>query len=201
MFILDRLLVKKILENPLNYKWELQGFGMLRIYLDKETRLQVWSNKHQTKDVSIIHNHPWSFNSNIICGQMTNILYTEYELTENNNFYKSRILTGENAHQFNTKETTLIESHRQTYSPNTHYFHHKDIPHRTEFIDGTVTIIRREDRNEDSHADSYWELEKGKDNWVSAAPRLATEEEILDICEMALKLINLGIESDSNVKV
>lgn len=189
--MLNQLLVKKILTNPLNYEWELQGFGMLRLYLDKEIRLQVWSKKYQTKNVSIIHTHPWNFKSTIICGQMTNILYSEKEFPQykENNFYKSRILTGKNAKQFNTKEVCLIESKRTSYKPNECYYHDKTEPHKTEFIDGTVTIIERSNRSKENHAYSYWEIEHGENGWVSAAPRLATKQEILDICSEALILL------------
>lgn len=43
--------VNDVLENPFNYIWELQGFGMLRTYIDKNTRLQIWLKEFIIDDV------------------------------------------------------------------------------------------------------------------------------------------------------
>ena len=48
-------IVEKILNNPLDYEWELQGFGMLRTYIDKDTRMQIWLNSFIIQDVTDIH--------------------------------------------------------------------------------------------------------------------------------------------------
>ena len=56
-------IVKQVMENPFNYEWELQGFGMLRTYIDKDTRLQIWLKDFIVPGVTDIHTHPWDFES------------------------------------------------------------------------------------------------------------------------------------------
>ena len=74
-FDVIRLLVADILEFPERHDWTLQGFGMLRAYLSSEIRLHVWSAAHRVEGVSDIHNHPWDFESMVVCGNMENTLY------------------------------------------------------------------------------------------------------------------------------
>ena len=109
-------IVKKILNNPLDYEWELQGFGMLRTYIDKDTRMQIWLNS---------------------------------------------FLKGET------------------------YDHSKDVPHRIDFIDGTITILTKRNKEKQSFAYSY--VKSGRE-WVSAAPRPATKKEILTFIDAAKRL-------------
>src|SRR5438128_2625892 len=74
---MNKLLVKAILEEAGSYKWQLQGLGMLRLYLSKATRLHVWHGGFATPGASTIHTHPWDFTSTVIAGSLENILYKE----------------------------------------------------------------------------------------------------------------------------
>lgn len=183
-------IVKQVMENPFNYEWELQGFGMLRTYIDKNTRLQIWLKDFIVPDVTDIHTHPWDFQSFIYQGQITNFIFKEYALEDQVSgewFQSDRclILTGVTAFVKEKTPIILKPLDKVGYSRGDIYFHGKDVPHRIDFIDGTITILTKSNIHEDSLAYSY--VQNGGE-WVSAAPRLATKEEIIPFIDAASKL-------------
>lgn len=184
-------IVKKIMENPFDYEWELQGFGMLRTYIDKYTRLQIWLKNFIVPNVTDIHTHPWDFKSFIYQGQIRNNIFFEYDLQNSVSgkgfpCNKCLILTGENAYVKERIPIILKPNGSFKYSQGDLYYHNKDVPHRIDFIDGTITILTKSNIHEDSLAYSYV---KGFNNeWISAAPRPATKEEIKAFIEAARKL-------------
>lgn len=183
-----KLKIKELLENPLDYEWEIQGFGMLRTYIDKDTRVQIWHNDYKVPNVTDIHTHPWNFTSKIIQGVMRNICFVETEHNDKSSrgtYNRCLILTGENAY---VKEKTKVNLTKQTpsiYIKGTKYKHRKDVPHRTDYVNGTITVLTKKAINEDSLAYSYT---PGDSDWVSAAPRIATKGEILFFVNSALEL-------------
>lgn len=184
-------IVKKIMKFPFDYEWELQGFGMLRTYIDKYTRLQIWLKDFIIPNVTDIHTHPWDFKSFIYQGQIRNNIFFEYDPQNSvsGEWFqcdKCLILTGENAYVKERTPVILKPNGSFEYSQGDLYHHGKDIPHRIDFIDGTITILTKSNIHEDSLAYSYV---KGFENeWVSAAPRPATKEEIKAFIEAARKL-------------
>lgn len=184
-------IVKQVMENPFNYEWELQGFGMLRTYIDKDTRLQIWLKDFIVPNVTDIHTHPWDFQSFIYQGQIRNNIFSEYGLQNSvqGEWFqcdKCLILTGEHAYVKERNIIILKPNGSFDYFRGDTYFHEKNIPHRIDFIDGTITILTKSNIHEDSLAYSYV---KGFNNeWVSAAPRIATKEEIQTFIDAASKL-------------
>ena len=178
-------IVKKILNNPLDYEWEIQGFGMLRTYISKNTRLQIWLKEFIVPNVTDIHTHPWNFESLIYQGDITNYCFMESESSDGNKFDKCLILTGENAYVKEKIPTIMEIVSTEWYTTGDSYYHKKTIPHRIDFSDGTITILTKSNIDKDSLAYSY--VPNGKE-WVSAAPRQATEEEIQKFIKAALKL-------------
>ena len=183
-------IVKKILKNPFDYGWELQGFGMLRTYIDKDTRLQIWLKDFIVPGVTDIHTHPWDFISHIYQGKITNhtflkLDYNESDLDKGEIYDECVILTGENAHVKEIKEVILHKFLSATYFAGHEYRHNSHLPHRIDFDDGTITILTKLNIQEESIANSYVP-ESGV--WVSAAPRLATPEEIEKFITAASKL-------------
>src|SRR5580704_144984 len=75
----SRTVIKHILINADRFEWTVQGFGMLRTYLDsdKRFRLNVWHAGLAVPKVSMIHDHPWSFDSWIVNGEFYNIRMVE----------------------------------------------------------------------------------------------------------------------------
>lgn len=65
-----KLLVKAILEKARAYKWSIQGFGMLRLYLSAEVRLHVWDSRFRVPGVTDIHDHSWDFESEVAAGEV-----------------------------------------------------------------------------------------------------------------------------------
>ena len=183
--------IKQVLDNPFDYEWELQGFGMLRTYISKDTRLQIWLKDFIVPGVTDIHTHPWNFESFIYQGQIKNNVFTEYSLQDQVSgewFQCDRclILTGENAYVKERTPVILKPYDSIEWFQGEIYFHGKDVPHRIDFVDGTITILTKLNIHEDSLAYSYV---KGFNNeWVSAAPRLATKEEIIPFINAASKL-------------
>ena len=178
-------IVKKILNNPLDYEWELQGFGMLRTYIAKNTRLQIWLKEFIVPNVTDIHTHPWNFESLIYQGDITNYCFMESENSNDNKFDKCLILTGENAYVKEKIPTILEIASIDHYTAGNSYYHKKTIPHRIDFSDGTITILTKSNIDKDSLAYSY--VPNGKE-WVSAAPRPATKKEILTFIDAAKRL-------------
>lgn len=180
--------ISDILSNPFSYKWEVQGFGMLRTYLDKDTRLQIWLKDFIVPDVTDVHTHPWNFTSYIYQGEIINHTFTESPLGFSYRgilFDRCLILTGENAYVKSKETVDLVSIGHTKYKQGQHYYHSKDVPHRIDFLDGTITILTKDTINPNSLAYSYTKMGK---EWVSAAPRPATEEEILIFIEAANKI-------------
>ena len=184
-------IVKKVMENPFDYEWELQGFGMLRTYIDKDTRLQIWLKEFIVPNVTDVHTHPWDFESFIYQGHITNFVFREsshdgppYVGAEA--YDRCLILTGENAYVHERNKVFLKIHGIYNFTKDDNYFHHKDIPHRINFKDGTITILTKSNIQEDNLAYSYV---KGVGNdWVSAAPRPAPKEEIQTFIDAASKI-------------
>jgi hypothetical protein len=183
---MNKLLVKKILERATEYDWSLQGFGMLRLYLEPEVRLHVWDHQFRIADVSDIHTHPWNFESTIVAGMLFNTQY--YECTYGEAFYQGRIVTGEAAEVLEEPRVVRLSPFgRETYANGARYYQHMRVPHVTIAERGTVTIIARDSRQAASEAFSYWPAFRGRDGWVSAAPRTATADEVRRICDNSLQ--------------
>lgn len=186
-------IVKDVLEHPFNYQWELQGFGMLRTYIDKDTRLQIWLKKYIVEDVTDVHTHPWDFTSYIYQGKIVNNCYSEhpFKVSPNDNemsFDRCLILTGENAYVKEKIKVLLRKDSSIPYRSGETYHHDKTIPHRIDFIDGTITILSK--RNIDVNSLAYSYVPNGKD-WVSAAPKIATVGEIREFIKSACDLKSL----------
>lgn len=181
-------IVKKILNNPLDYEWELQGFGMLRTYIDKDTRMQIWLNSFIIQDVTDIHTHPWDFTSYIYQGRISNFIFKEEsgDFNTKKTFYdKCYILTGKDAYVKSKEKVNLTRTKICTYLKGETYVHSKVVPHRIDFIDGTITILTKMNKEKQSFAYSY--VKSGRE-WVSAAPRPATKKEILTFIDAAKRL-------------
>lgn len=158
---------------------------MLRTYISKNTRLQIWLKEFIVPNVTDIHTHPWNFESLIYQGSIANYCFTEAGSSNDKKFDRCLILTGENAYVKEKTSVVMGINAIRNYCAGDSYYHKKTIPHRIDFIDGTITILTKSYIDEDSLAYSYVP-DGGK--WVSAAPRIATEEEIMKFIEAAKKL-------------
>ena len=178
-----------ILKNPSNYEWEVQGLGMLRTYLNKDTRFQIWNKDLIVEDVTDIHTHPWDFVSLILQGKITNHIYKEYpeQVNDSKKYFRCLITTGEDAYVKEKSEVYLLKYEKNTYPSGIYYIHKKHDPHKIKFKDGTITVLSKFNKNDESEAYTYV---KDGNEWVSAMPRPAKDYEIHDTIKKALELYN-----------
>lgn len=193
-----RALIKKILELAVSadmdsHGWEIQGLGMLRLRINKEVRLHVWHNGLvYSNKPSVIHNHPWDFESTIIVGSLRNVRYYSDDETRPIPFtveeakvmnakpathHVGQILCGPGGYILpdSIKEAYLEISQVDEYKAGERYVQHSNEFHNTVFQNGTVTIVERAFKEDTEHAKVAFGLDG---RWESAEPRAATEEEI-----------------------
>jgi hypothetical protein len=180
-------LIRSVLRSPHDREWTLQGFGMLRTYLDpdKITRLHVWTDKYATDKVSTIHTHPWDFQSMVIAGLIKDV---EYERAPDGKkaMLEQQILCGEGGGlKGDPIEVRLQMLRAQTLTTGDIYEHKAADIHESRPADGTVSMIIRRFGEDVDHASVFWNK---RESWVSAEPRPATWFEVHEITNNALKL-------------
>jgi hypothetical protein len=179
-----RALIRPILEAPLYYEWTVQGFGMLRTYIDRDKvwRLNVWNKALAVPNVSTIHNHPWHFESWIIAGQFTNRRYLER--ASGTAYNVATIKTGEGGGMRSQPVAVNLRSMGdEMYQPGQRYAQRADEVHESFYTNGCVTLNKRLRVADGEHARVYWPA--GTD-WVDAEPRVATEDEVAATAALAL---------------
>lgn len=164
-----------LLEHPFDFPWSVQGLGMLRLYLNDRDRLNIWHNDGRI-GASPIHDHYWGFQSFILAGKLINERYIQSP----DGLPKSRfkIITGEGTVVLEGPEDDnlkLVSS--WSYYPGETYTQIPADIHETQFIDGTMTIIRRTQYLEQRDRANVW-TDRGLP-YVSAEPRAATKDEIM----------------------
>lgn len=181
-----QLAVAALLKKPETVEWSVQGLGMLRTYLSPEMRVHVWNNSHAVKEVSTIHDHPWDFDSLVLCGRMVNLVYETEEGDPTH--HEQHIVCGVGAHTVGEKsDVRLVVKSNDAHYANEIYRMRAEQLHTSMPIDGTVTIIRRTKYMPDrDRARVFFPL--GTD-FVSAEPRPATPDEVLAITQPALDLM------------
>lgn len=198
-----RTLVRGILEQALeqpdevtNTRWSLQGFGMLRVHLPGDYRLNVWDSRYRVKDVSLIHDHPWNFESLVVSGRLINRRFvtahaasgSRGELVEwaklkpgPGGGLLGRIASGRERSEGGVVKLCAREP--EVYVAGDTYQQARDEVHRSDPEDGCVTFNRRTERLVVDEARVFWPVGT---SWVSAEPRLATREEVKRIVSLAL---------------
>lgn len=185
-----RALVRNVLENPAGREWSVQGFGMMRTYIDpqKVYRLNVWDSRFQVPGVSTIHDHPWDFISWIMGGQFTNRRYVE-DYTRGEFYDHALIHTGiggDNSDTMRGKTAGIVRLRAEpdeVYQPGDTYRQVAEEIHASLYTNGTVTLNERVRRPDGDHAKVYWP--QGQ-QWVDAQPRLATPSEVSQVLALAL---------------
>ncbi len=180
-FNITRSLVENILRNAHNYRWTLQGFGMLRTYLPGDVRLAVWHSDFRVPNVSLIHDHPWDFNSQVIAGELHNQRYVE---TNDGRRMMCRTIKPGVGLKMIAEDTPAMLSKKSTelyLAGETYYQKHNEI-HESLPEDGTVTIVSRKRAGEDIARVFY---PRGEE-WVSGEPHDANLGTITAMTRYAL---------------
>jgi len=190
-----RVLIKKLLELAVSadmdsHGWEVQGLGMLRLRITKEVRLHVWHNGLvYSNKPSVIHNHPWDFESTIVVGSLRNVRYTDPDMAAlvEPNHSIGQILCGPGGGIIpdSVRKGFLEISQVDEYKAGERYVQHSNEFHKSVFQNGTVTIVERHFKEDTEHALVAFEL---NGEWETAEPRPATEEEIHLGCKAALAM-------------
>lgn len=184
-----RAMVRLILEQPLRHRWTVQGFGMLRMYIPapgqpKRLRLNMWNSKYSVPGVSIMHDHPWDFDSWIINGRFRNVRYVPVRGPAERYKFMT-IKCGEDGCAMSAPQNIELRAMPvEHYSTGDKYHQNADEIHASYYNDGTITLNDRVGDTE--HARVFWKDEP-KGYWVDAKPREATEAEIEDSVALALK--------------
>lgn len=180
----EKLFIKTILEMSLRLgsdaDWQVQGLGMLRMYLNRETRIHVWHNGLVYHDTpSVIHNHPWEFVSRIIVGSLRNVRYKED--TDNPfstpNHHVGKILCGPGGGLIpeSSRDVRLEIAAVDEYKEGDVYYQAADELHNTIFQNGSVTLVNRKFKEDPDHASVAFPIGT---QWKTAEPRTATQAEI-----------------------
>jgi hypothetical protein len=181
-----RASVRAILSHAAAFEWTVQGFGMMRMYFDenKQHRLNVWHSGLSVPNVSIIHDHPWRFQSWVISGRVVNRRYG-FRFDADFRGIKHKFMVIEPGEQGGPRtepqDAWLIPRGPEMYAVGNTYSQLANEVHSSHPLDGTVTINDRRDRGPDI-ARVFWL----HGDWVDAKPRPATQEEVRFYSEYAL---------------
>lgn len=173
-------------DDPTGYGWSVQGFGVLRLYIRDIGRLHIWTKALRYPGVSLVHNHSWDLASTVVAGELRNTKFTELSEYDSRGepHHAMRLLTGyESKPLTDARHCRLLEYPGQVYWPGNVYVQAASEIHRTDALDGTITLMaRNEDQN--GEADVYW---PAGTEWGNAKPRAARPEEIRVAIEHAMR--------------
>lgn len=186
--------VYNILTNEWKFlDWQVQGFGMLRTYLDGpgEPRLQIWDQRLAEWGNGAIHDHPWHFKSRVIAGILFNQRYTRTSGIDRSwAKYQAVKLTpgiGGGRHDEDPVEIWLSKNPVEVLSAGEEYSQRADELHLTRYLPGTVTIIERTRTPEMSDtATSIWPDDSDVP-WIFFEPRPAGAGEVKTVVESCLR--------------
>lgn len=188
----EQALLRSALERADRYEWTVQGFGMVRTYLDGDAqrwRLNIWDDRLQTPGVSLIHDHPWSFTSFILCGRINNQRFAFEEITgtKATHFFKE-IVTGPTGADASTHQVCQLAPKRpETYPAGHSYSQNLKEVHETRAQRGTVTLNDRTPPHTAYTARVFWPVD-GND-WMAARPRPARWSEVESAVQAAMRLL------------
>lgn len=188
---MNKLLVKAILSMAPVYSWQIQGLGMLRLYLNKATRLHVWHSGFASPGVSTLHTHPWDFKSEVIAGSLENIRYKEHDpqnclnSTKVKEYMAAVLHCGPGGGLTEKGKPVYLEAMpSEFYGEGATYTEKAEEIHESRPKDGTVTLVTRQFKPDEDHARVFW---RTGTEWGSAIPREATPDEIKVITQFALQ--------------
>lgn len=156
--------VHSVLLNWREHEWQVQGFGMLRTYLDgpNEPRLQVWDQRLACWGNNAIHDHPWAFTSTTYAGLLYNQRFNVWrdwpeELERNG--HVTDIIPGTRGGQLSERPVEpcrITPKPVEVYSLGDRYSQTHREMHLTRYAQGTVTLIERYDREAEDIARVAW---------------------------------------------
>lgn len=153
--------VLEVLTHPDDHEWQVQGFGMLRTYLDGpgEPRLQVWDQRLATWSNNAIHDHPWAFESTIFAGIIYNQRYAVATSEFFSNGQVTEIIPGTRGGKLTERPVVACRIEPkpvEVYAMGDRYSQRHREMHLTRYLQGTVTLIERSEREAEDIAHVAW---------------------------------------------
>lgn len=201
---ITKALVADVLKNHQRYKWTLQGFGMLRTYLPNDVRLHVWDDRFAVPNVSLIHDHPWHFESLIVAGLLQNTRFAVMEDYAHRpgavignqsrlhlgHAYMRRVIRPGAGFEVLSKDKpcALWPDKMELFKEGDVYGQRANEVHESRPVRGTVTVVQRNRNGYDDKPmlDEANVFYPQGGEWVSGEPREATPQEIEDIIGFSL---------------
>ena len=179
--------VLKILHDPLKYEWTISGLGMLRLSLSPTLRLNIWDERLIEPGVSLIHNHPWHFQSVVILGFVVNAKYGVFKDAREVNY--RMVGCGANPNDGTNlgpiEVCHIAETHVAEYYESDAYAMNASEIHKLEPLDGSVTLISKIPQIEPTEwAMVFWPVHEP---WGDARIREARPDEITSIIDSTLE--------------
>ncbi len=174
----------------------VQGFGFMRLRVSPDVRLHVWDARLRIAGVSDVHDHAqWAFNSIILSGSVVNIRFNVLDpscMEPNAKLFTERTIKcgiGGGITEVPTRTVRLQEQRLELHTAGQQYKQEPEEVHRTNPVDGTVSIITQFRRDTDTARVFY----PHGTEWVDAIPRAATLDEINDVGGLALKMMKAEV--------
>jgi hypothetical protein len=180
--MMDRALVRTILEHAEVQPWKMQDAGLLGLWLgpSRRYRLHVWDPVSRMGDL-VIHDHPLDFTSTVIGGEITN---TRYEMDPaGDEFVRERYAPGDEAHR--RTDSVRLSGTSTTFGPGESYSQAALELHSSSQVPGTVTVLRF------TYVDVplLTTCRREGSPWISGRSRPAEPDEIQRITASALALL------------
>ncbi len=184
--------LEQAISNPGGREWTLQGFGMFRTYFaNGSVRLHLWDPEKAVPGVSEMHTHPWDMASLIVAGNIYNTRFIEATGDEEDlpewavltPMWRQSIRCGMGGGLEGDPEPVKVYAQPQECYVDGEIYHQlaHEI-HVSRPLRGTITLVERNFGADTEHAYVYFD-----DEWVSAEPRVATNDEIAEIATWALE--------------
>jgi len=177
-----------IMERWQGFEWTLQGLGMLRTYITPELRMHVWDSRYMVEDVTMLHTHPWDFESLIVAGRVDQFRFLESPIALGPSwlaFVKGTIQCGAGGGECAPPANVWLEPQvMESYVEGDTYQQLANEIHESMPVDGTVTLINRTFHEDTETAHVFW---PAGFQWVSAEPRPAEPVEVEDIISYSLE--------------
>jgi hypothetical protein len=181
--LMDRALVRTILEHADVQPWKVQDAGLLGLWLgpSRRYRLHVWDPASSTGEV-LIHDHPLDFTSVVMAGEITN---TRYEMDPaGDEFVRERYALGDEANR--RTDSVRLSGTSTTFGPGESYSQAARELHSSSQVPGTVTVLRF------TYVDVplLTTCRREGSPWISGTSHPAEPDEIRRVAALALALLD-----------
>lgn len=190
--------VRAILAHPGGFDWKINGLGFIRCDLDGDDYcLNVWDRRLCTIDRAVIHTHPWDLESLVLSGAVRN---RQFHVGDNSlHIHTNPHLATHYGVHIHTRPWDLDDAiadqkpalyelgKRETavWSTDEGYRLARGEAHATDYLAGTVTLVRRTNRDPSRRVGIWWPKDDG-DVWNDPSTQTLDEDGIWNTCQLAL---------------